>query len=84
MYIQYFSKKDFSFGGSTGLPSAVTGGGTRSAGLHEAGVGRGIGSRAAPQREREGSSASAPCTRNIAGREMKHGTAKGAANGRGE
>ena len=33
MYIQYFSRNDFSLGGSTGLPSAVTGGGTRSCGL---------------------------------------------------
>ena len=36
MYIQYFSKNDFSCGGSTTLPSAVTGGGTRSEGLFEA------------------------------------------------
>ncbi len=36
MYIQYFSRKDFSRGGSTTLPSAVTGGGTRSEGLFEA------------------------------------------------
>ena len=33
MYIQYRSRNDFSRAASTGLPSAVTGGGTRSAGL---------------------------------------------------
>ena len=33
MYTQYFSRNDFSRAASTGLPSAVTGGGTRSAGL---------------------------------------------------
>lgn len=36
MYIQYFSINDFSRGCSMGLPSADTGGGTRSAGLHSA------------------------------------------------
>ena len=32
-YIQYFCTNDFSFGGVTGLPSAVSGGGVRSWGL---------------------------------------------------
>ena len=36
MYTQYFSMNDFSRGASTGLPSAVTGGGTRRAGLQGA------------------------------------------------